>query len=470
LNKTDSTGIGKRAILLSIETKVREFPGKVLLACYLAEKGFRVVFTNNRSSIEVAKYLAWLYIDRNAFFNRHKFFSKLKKVNVKIACIDEEGIVWANPDIYRRRLNPESIKQADLFFTWGHTQTELVKETGGKVRILETGNPRMDLLRPELRNMYQEKADAIKETYGDFLLIASNFAWNNHYFVDNTKESPTEAYLNLLRRQGQIINLDDESFHTENLVYKAKVFKKLQQLVRYLSRNFPDLKIIVRPHPSENHEEWKTSMKDLINVKVVFQGELESWIMAARVVIHNSCTSGLIAALLNRKAISYMPYEDIRFEHELPNSVSIKAYTEDAVAEFVRSSPIYQDIPAFLNEHITSLTGPMASERIAEAIMDSYDPKPIDAFFTIYLKFKYLIFKILRKDKIYSKTVGSEQDKIEPKKNSKDYFRQKFDFISAEEVREYVTLYSKLLNRFDGVYVQETDGNVEVVLRSHTSG
>lgn len=119
MNETRAVRGPRRTILLSIETKAREFPGKVLLACFLAERGFRVVLTNNRSPKEAVKHLAWLYDDRNTFHNRLKFFKNLKRLRVKIACLDEEGMVFANPDIYLKRLDPVSMRMTDLFLTWG---------------------------------------------------------------------------------------------------------------------------------------------------------------------------------------------------------------------------------------------------------------------------------------------------------------------------------------------------------------
>ena len=38
-----------------------------------------------------------------------------------------------------------------------------------------TGNPRNDLLRPELHSYYGNDVQAIKNTYGDFILVNTNF-------------------------------------------------------------------------------------------------------------------------------------------------------------------------------------------------------------------------------------------------------------------------------------------------------
>ncbi len=451
-----------RAILLSIETKVREFPGKVLLACQLAERGFRVVFTNDRSAKEALRHGAWLFVDRNTFANRIPFFRKLKRLRVKIACLDEEGIVWAHPGIYLKRLNAESLGMMDLFLTWGRKQTELVRQVGGGSRIRETGNPRMDLLRPELRSIYRERAEAIKASYGDFILIASNFAWNNHFYVRGSESSPVEGYVRLLRRQGFITCPEDEEYHRANLAYKAKVFERLKELVLRLGRESPELKIVVRPHPSENHESWKAAMAGLPNIQVVFEGELEAWIMAARAVIHNSCTSGLIAALLNLKSIAYMPYEDLRFEHELPNDASAKAYSEEEVIELVRKSPIHQEVPGLLDEYISALKGPLATERIADEIAALYAPAPMDGLMARAGRFLSLFMKQDKTKGTNAEPRSADGSVVPARKKSRSYRGQKFGFIAVDEVKELMDIYRKMLGKFGDVNVRENDGSIEV--------
>ena len=41
--------------------------------------------------------------------------------------------------------------------------------------------------------------------------------------------------------------------------YRKFVFKKYLKLIKKLHENFPNKKIILRPHPSENIKKWKLS-------------------------------------------------------------------------------------------------------------------------------------------------------------------------------------------------------------------
>ncbi len=48
-------------------------------------------------------------------------------------------------------------------------------------KLVLTGNPRFDLLRPELRDYYAPEAARLKKRYGPYLLVNTNFADSNHY-------------------------------------------------------------------------------------------------------------------------------------------------------------------------------------------------------------------------------------------------------------------------------------------------
>ncbi len=59
--------------------------------------------------------------------------------------------------------------------------------------------------------------------------------------------------------------------------------------------------IIVRPHPSENHEKWCEVLPEHEKVIVKHEGNVLPWLMAAQVVIHNSCTTGIEAICWNAR-------------------------------------------------------------------------------------------------------------------------------------------------------------------------
>ncbi len=455
----------KPVILLSIETKARELPGKVLLSCFLAEKGFKVILTNYRKIPFALKTKAWLYIDRNSFAPRMSFFRRLKFFGLKLVCIDEEGIIWRSPEGYKSRIHVKTNGYVDGYFTWGKKQTELIKEVSESISTVITGNPRIDLLRPELLGLYKNKSDNIKNRFKDYILFVSNLASYNHFYAKEIKGSIVDFIIDERKRQGIVESLEEEKYYRSYLENRKIMFEMFVALLKRLSAEFPDTNIIVRPHPSENHESWKDLLINYSNIHILYEGELTPWIIAAKAVIHNSCTTGVEAALLGLKAIAYVPLNEPEFECDLPNRVSASVTTENEVIELIKKSPISQPVPALLGEHISSLTGPFACDRITEQIENLYKKRssknvfkrkilfrnnPITRIISIYLRLLYEIYNLIEGRKILSP------------KRLKEYKKQKLEQITAAECGNLIDEYINLLQKFDKIQVDDKHGYIEI--------
>jgi hypothetical protein len=102
--------------------------------------------------------------------------------------------------------------------------------------------------------------------------------------------------------------------------YESKLCDSFIDLALTIS-NETDYNVVIRPHPSETTDIYK-KYTDNSNVHVSKSGIVRPWIMASSSVIHNSCTTGIESALLNRNTISYRPMKDKKFDIEIPNIVS----------------------------------------------------------------------------------------------------------------------------------------------------
>ena len=395
-----------------------------------------------------------------SFFNRLKFFG------FKLICIDEEGIIWRNPDVYKNRIHAKTNSYVDMYFTWGSKQAELIKEVSSSINTVETGNPRVDLLRPELIEIYKTRADLIKEKYGNYILFVSNFGTNNNFYSKESDIPIVDLLIDERRRQGLINNAEEvQEFKSFN-ENRQKVFEKIIDLLNNLSLRFPDLNIIVRPHPSENHDNWKYLMKDYPNVHIVYEGELTPWIISAKAVIHNSCTTGVEAALLNLKSIAYSPVDEPEYEADLPNQVSAAVSTEKEVIELIEKSPMTQPVPQVIEEYISSITGPFACEIISEQIDKFYKKRPLSDI--IKRKFIFRNNYFSRILSVYLQKRHEAMDKadnggiIEKSMHSKEYKMQKLEQITAGECNDLLTEYRKLLHRFDKIQVDDKHGYMEI--------
>ena len=154
-------------VLLPVEIKVREFHAKILQSAVAAERGFDVVLGEQNTMIRQMPALPrGVYIDKSIDRTKILPFGRLKAAGNKIAAWCEEGLVYRDRDAYlHERISEKSLTQSDIFFAWGGVQADdvgsYVPEAKSKIKI--SGNPRFDLLRPELLEFYDQAQDALRE-------------------------------------------------------------------------------------------------------------------------------------------------------------------------------------------------------------------------------------------------------------------------------------------------------------------
>ena len=464
-------------ILLPIETKNREFHAKVLLACVAAEAGFAVVLW----SLGDSKKQKWRYLPRGICLEKsivkanNKKFALLRKFDNKVCAWCEEGLVLLSRKEYQqRRVCEESVRQVEYFFAWGDYQADAIIEKipSARSKVLICGNPRIDILRSELRSVFDEDVSTLVKHYGDFVLVNTNFSLCNHV-------KGTEAVIKIFKQSGKISSKEQESFYHEWIKFKSRLYQEFILLVRGLSTAFPDLKVIIRPHPSENFESWKQTAKDFNNVHVVHEGNVIPWLRAAKVVIHNGCTTGLEGYLLDRPVIAFQPVTSPEFDFYLPNTVSSKATSIDAVIDTVRlylqegnGIDSSREKRTAVDLYLKGLEGKLASDHIVsvleqiEVTPQSFSPSLIRQItrrlFGTWSALKYYIRNIKDRLVIVHDTgnTGSSQTLHEIQKK---YTEQKFPGMSLEEVQITVEKLQNASGRFQTVKVVEVDKNSYVI-------
>jgi len=320
-------------LLIPIETIVRELQSKVLLSCVAAEKGFQVMIGD---ALFLRQNLPWfpagIFLDKSISPSRAKRFQHFQKLGYRVSAWCEEGLTLIDPDEYlRRKINPEALQRTDYFFAWGRNQADLVRNACPQHngRVIETGNPRMDLLNRDLRKVFLKDAEKLKKRFGDFIQINLNFSLCNH-------KKGEGAYIAELKKAGKIRTRSDEAFSLGWVAHKSRLFGYFKEAIPEISRAFPDRMIIVRPHPSENHDTWKKETEGLNNVHVLHEGPVAPWLMAADVVIHNGCTTGLETFMLERPVIAYQPVVSDTYDAHLPNRVSDQVYSLETLIQGIR--------------------------------------------------------------------------------------------------------------------------------------
>ena len=322
-------------LFLPVETKVREYSAKLLLSCFAAEAGFHVVIGGH---VELRRLIhkmpRGIYIEKGVHPINANNVKYLHSMGCKVAAWCEEGLAILNRNDYaRHRIANHVLENVDLFFTWGENQAQavLTKAPESVDKLRRAGNPRIDILRQPYNRIFSQTATEIREKYGPFILVNTNFGlYNNFYCADFFLEK-------MVKGHKRIEDSDHELFYKNWIDHMKMTFDKFVEMVRRLSRDTPEYLVILRPHPSENHDRWREETKDLSNVRVIHQGNAANWLMASELLVHNCCTTSVEGYILGTPAVSYRPFDSDRYEPAITKAVSLTAFTEDEVVQHVKS-------------------------------------------------------------------------------------------------------------------------------------
>jgi surface carbohydrate biosynthesis protein len=377
----------KTTLIIPVESQVRELDAKILLACVAAERGFSVVI-GSRSFVHygVAAIPRGLYMAKSMRSLSDRMFAILRQLGHEIVAWDEEALVRFHPeDYYRRRLSAKAVSLVSHLFAWGEDDAESFRKFPAYpgVPIHVTGNPRIDLMRPDVRGYFDEEVADLRRRFGEFILINTNFGYVNAF----------TSRLNLIQEPkipgGTPLNGENtlgmtSAFARGLSAHKQALFLRFRELIPALADAMPDYTIVARPHPAEDHEPWQEAARGRANVRVVNEKSVIPWLIAAKALVHNSCTTAVEAAALGTPAVSYRPVTADAFDLELPNALSDEAFSLEELLTKVRAISTGELCPrngsarrAILERHIASLEGPLAADRMVSALCDaSYDQRP----------------------------------------------------------------------------------------------
>lgn len=451
-------------LLIPIETKVREFHAKALLSCFAAEAGFHVILGGQNEMHHQLNFLPrGIYLDKSIAITKAKFFRKCKQLGNRVVAWCEEGLVFLDPDTYlKERISLDSYNLVDSFFAWGKVQERVVgsRIIGSDYKIFRTGNPRVDLLRHPFRNIFLPQAEAIRKRHGPFILIDTNFSLYNHFHG-------RDFVVRTMKEQGRLKSPEDETFLVRWADYHGEMYRHFLAMSKRLSHSFPEVSIIIRPHPSESLETWKNETRMLPNVKVIQEGSVAPWIMASEVMIHNGCTTGVEAYVLEQPVLCYCPIASETYDSELPNALGRKADSLDALTALVHEAIF--DPSGFRNrsgedimrdglagEYIECLTGSTASERIVSVLRDlllhEVIPRGMKKQDSFLWPFRRSLQTWILRVKPAVRRI------VKGRVGGYAYLNQKFPGLSLEEVQQVLDAYKEVSGCFENVEAAKAPG------------
>ena len=242
----------RRTLYIFVEVGARELLSRLVLAEEARSRGYRVVVGEKN----LLRNLCWMFrappgiiLDKCGQSSRTYPLLALKRRGFRYAVLDEEGIFFS----HRKRI-PEP---ADLMLFNSEYQRRLSELQAPQHDVV--GNPRLHpqtllpYLQPELR--------AIRETYGEFVLVCSSF--------------------------------DPKMQSSYGFAAEAELDARYRELfLQVLQRLTGRVPMVYRPHPSDG-DEFATRVAQLCPVDRRFT--ILPWITASRLVVNAKCTSSLEA-------------------------------------------------------------------------------------------------------------------------------------------------------------------------------
>lgn len=419
--------MSNRYLIVAVEVKVRDYYSRLLIINEALNGGFKVIFGSERTlSIHKDKLPKGIYLDKSISLNKKDQFQTLIDNGIKVVSIDEEGLASQNNHFkyITQRVSEETLAQASLVFTWGSSEARIITEEYPHFasKIKNTGNPRVDLLKPYWSNkLFGSQVRQIKQKYGNYILFPSNFTINHALGKGGSLE--------LLRNIGRIKNQEDQNHYSEKLGYFERMFAHFVDIVQAVASEFPEVNVLVRPHPSEDPAFWRILSKKYKNLHIQDGGVPTPWLMGADLVVHSSCTTGLEASLLGTKTIAYLPDTSHEYAKHISNDFSVKCFEKAKVLNIIQryfNGKDWSDIGIHVDKNLYEkhLANYFEDSNASRDILDEI--KKLDS---IYCTEEMQEIKVGWKQRFY-KTLT--KFKVKPSRDY--YYNRKFPGLSKKEL------------------------------------
>ena len=136
-----------------------------------------------------------------------------------------------------------------------------------------------------------------------------------------TSHVKTLFQLELIKTDEDLIDFINEFQEESNICFEMIL------AIKNISNKFPNLNIVIRPHPVSNGEYWKALFFNNKNVIVSSNKDsLSSWISNSQLVVHNGCTSAIETVIQNIPLISHGSSRDL-CKANIPNSLGKRTKT-----------------------------------------------------------------------------------------------------------------------------------------------
>ena len=421
----------KKTILIPVETSSRELIYKVYLCNLLAINGFECFLGNKHEIYNLIKIkTSFIYLDKGYHQGvSEKIYNEISRKNGYIVNLDEEGAV-AFPDgsPLHLRYSKTALSAFNLTLFWGVSQMKMVENLiPNKNFAIVTGHPRFQLLKKEFKYLYKDDVNEIKEKFGKYILINTNFARaNNIKGVEKARENYIGRYKNI-----------DSRINNDNI--KIKIFSSLIYKLAQLNYN-----IVIRPHPEEKISTYNKLFKSYSNVYIINKKSAIPWIIASETLIHSDCTTAVESLMLGKKSISYIHKDlDQSVLTVLPQKASYVFENEKQILDFIKYEKYKEKVD--LKKYKWLNTNFNYSKNSFELILNALNKinfdelslnKSVGSYYFIYRRLRYFINRILNRknDLIIQKLQDFNFNNINKLQRKLEKNNELFNLVSVKKI------------------------------------
>lgn len=309
-----------KTLYIPLEIFSREWASKLLISANLAPHGISTIIGHKSSVLRLAQRAntPGIWFNKSAEGTGHEYMRDLKTKGFKLVAQDEEaGVIYDNfSTFFEKRLSLANAWKLDSYFCWGPDDYDFLTQENkshNNSPFKLTGSPRSAMWGVLSDNFYKDEIVTIKQRYGRYVLMATNFGAANSYLA----RDQLSAFL------AQFPGFD--SNYLSRLISTEKNLVHLfVEAAKAISGKL-NINVVLRPHPSENVAFWEKIFENEKKIFVREDLDISPWIRAAIGVVQNGCTSSLEAAAggIPVIALGADMSEIFHVENPVPNRVAI---------------------------------------------------------------------------------------------------------------------------------------------------
>lgn len=352
-----------KVLYLPIEESARELEARLILALCALRDGWKVVVGHQLMMTAFMRiYPVGVYFAKGTNSVQLNKIMPLKERGFGIVAIEEENVPLAEPLLMKNLMAGNIAELIDIYLAHGPFDADVVGKANpaiaGKLETVGVG--RFDLLKPAFLEQRQTKTGQIRGKYGDFVLLNTNFGYANSFIG-----SP-EKFFNDLLVGMKIVDLENPAevaLWERALEFETRTMEGFKQLARRLAEDVP---VVIRPHTSENLQTWQALEQERDwggRLSVVREGPVVDWLLASRLVVQNSCTTGLEAGVMGAPVISFTPFDNGMLSCFVANRVLPRVDSIPGVLEIARR--------AVAGDRLAEVTSRKGGEPLANFIRES---------------------------------------------------------------------------------------------------